>query len=140
MEFAKSRGFPPQVLEWCNTTVKTETLRVKLGGELFELTPSINEQCTWKSEHLCSSPLVDLKGLTAEEATGQRITVWYTEMIDEVEKDVPYFGTVMDAHARGGLLVQFDYAKDEDGKPEELLIGDEDDWLFGLNDLKPVKG
>ena len=38
---------------------------------------------------------------------------------------------------RKGMVVLFDSALDEQGNPEVLNIGNDDEWLYGLHHTKP---
>ena len=84
----------------------------------------------------------DLRGLTALEAKGGRLTVWYEEnhlnkhANVEQQVDVPYSGQVLGIHYRDGLSVRFDHAVGADGKPERIHISNEDDWMWGVRRTK----
>jgi len=45
--------------------------------------------------------------------------------------DVPYIGVVNSCDPREGLYVKFE------GFPEEMLITNEDDWVWGQHSRKP---
>lgn len=79
---------------------------------------------------------IDLMGLTPAEARGQRLTVWYEEERSEKVVDVPYTGIVLAVHARDGMSVQFDHTLTADGRPELLVISNEDDWMWGVHHNK----
>ena len=73
----------------------------------------------------------NLKGKPRAEVSGARITVWYEEEHGGRKMDVPYLGVVSSCDPREGLYVKFeDY-------PEEMLITNEDDWLWGTHSRKP---
>ena len=80
--------------------------------------------------------------LTALEAKGGRLTVWYEEnhlnkhANVEQQVDVPYSGQVLGIHYRDGLSVRFDHAVGADGKPERIHISNEDDWMWGVRRTK----
>ena len=143
------------------------SLRASVQGKLYALTPppriwkpagaadgadadtgaaSAGARWQWAllGAHNEASP-VDLKGLTAAEAKGGRLTVWYEEaQADrasggaERPVDVPYSGMVFGLHQRDGLSVVFDNAFDADGKPERIHIANEDDWMWGIRRTKPT--
>ena len=84
----------------------------------------------------------DLKGLTATEAKGGRVTVWYEEDDKhkhtgaEVVVDVPYSGGVINIDPNRGIHVMFFSTLGADGRPERIFIGDEDDWMWGVRRTK----
>mmetsp|Transcript_39487 Transcript_39487/g.130718 ORF Transcript_39487/g.130718 Transcript_39487/m.130718 type:complete len:367 (+) Transcript_39487:2-1102(+) len=144
VEFAASRGSPLPLLEWCSESPDGCQLRAIVAGQLVSLQPQLDG--SWKSERLSAAPLVDLHGLTPAEAMGRRVTAWYEEEGAEGEppRDVPYSGHVIDSSGcqsgKRGLSVRFDYALDEAGAQEELYLGNDDDWLYGLHAMKPERG
>uniref|UniRef100_A0A7S4M4T1 Uncharacterized protein n=1 Tax=Prymnesium polylepis TaxID=72548 RepID=A0A7S4M4T1_9EUKA len=115
-----------------------DVLRAGVGGELFTLTPHETGwrwSCVGKYEPVYA---LNLRGLSQAEAKGERLTVWYEEERDGKVVDVPYTGKVLSAHMRDGMAVLFDHTL-VDGKPEELVIGNEDDWMWGVRHTKAPK-
>ncbi|KAL1503712.1 hypothetical protein AB1Y20_012185 [Prymnesium parvum] len=141
LEFAAAMGERMAVLEWCEHSPGTEVLRASAGGDLFTLTPleggGWRWSCCGKHEPVHA---LNLRGLTPAEAKGAKLTVWYEEADrDGNVVDMPYTGVVLSVHMREGMIVQFDHSLTADGTPEELVIGNEDDWMWGLHRNKASK-
>ena len=139
-EFARSQGEALPVVRWCQVAgaARGDGLRAVVLGELVTLTP--REGGGWACTPcgaVVEGGLVDMRGLTTEEATGERITIWYEEGEDEAKVDVPYAGHVAAVHPHGaGLQVHFDQLL-ANGKIEVINATDEDEWMWGDHTLKP---
>ena len=75
----------------------------------------------------------DFKGKSRAEVSRASITVWYEEEHGGRKMDVPYQGVVNSCDPREGLYVKFE------GFAEEMLITNEDDWLWGQHSKKPAE-
>lgn len=140
LDFAASQGERVALLDWCPHAPIPSVLRASAAGDLFSLTPQEcggwQWSCCGKHEPVYT---LDLRGLTAQEAKGERLTVWYEEERDGKVVDVPYTGIVLNVHMRDGMTVQFDHTLTADGTPEQLVIGNEDDWMWGVHYNKAFK-
>ena len=154
LDFAVRVGESAHVswLQYCEASPSVQSLRASAQGRLYTLTPircsygeAEPEAAGWQWS-LCGplndgSP-ADLKGLTASEAKGGKLTVWYEEMQPDrhsgAEKavDMPYTGTVLGVHYRDGLSVVFNHTVGADGRPEKIHIANEDDWMWGTRRTK----
>ena len=124
-EFAVAMGERSPLLDWCEYAPAPNVLRAGSGGDLFTLTPSEGGGWSWSCCGKHDPPYtLDLRGLSPAEAKGARLTVWYEEERGGKLVDVPYVGVVLSVHMRDGMAVQFPDVI-VDGKPEELVIGNE---------------
>lgn len=135
VDFAASAGDPLKVIRWCQHSPSINSLRVIVGEDLFTLIPIAEGGWQWLACGLTEVCAIDLRGLTPAEALGQRLTVWYEEEHAGKVVDVPYTGVVLAVNSRHGLSVQFDTLTAE-GKPELLMISNEDDWMWGVHHIK----
>ena len=144
-EYALGLGVPLTELVWCERSLDRFSLRARAGPDLFNLVPL--DGGGWRIAYAGSSyesAAIDLRGLSAAEARGQQLTVWYEEEQERpagsgtmVNVDVPYIGRVLGLHPREGLSAQF--STTFEGKPEVLSISDEDDWAWGARQVKPLR-
>jgi hypothetical protein len=141
-------------LTFCDASPTPKALRATTQGRLYTLTPPARTQTGAEQGGGVSRPLsgrwqwvpcgllnegspADLKGLTAAEVKGAKVTAWYEETHPDkytgVPKaiDMPYSGSVLGVHWRDGLSVVFDHTLGADGKPEKIHIANEDDWAWG---------
>ena len=156
-EYGAYRGMRCATLEFCDSSPTDRALRARANGELFGLTPLGGGGWEWMSCGPAADALsvIDLRGLTVQEAKGALITVWYEEEKSSAKTgktetdDKGYVGQVVGVSLQQkGLTVRFDVPGHVSMMPdgaggevvETMFVTNDDDWLWGLHELKPGFG